>query len=131
MTTPAYIPHASANMTGSTTGPNVPVNAQSNDNAIMDECAMFGALGWADAITIASSQITQIVWSRGVYRVKVAFTYLAAGPATGKVDYETHTWSNDSGASYTARTDTPNSVTLGKLTYSYDGSGNCTGSAWA
>ena len=119
-------------MTGSTTGPNVPVNAQSNDNAIVDELALGpGMLAWSQTITRASSKVSVVVAAKGVYRSRMSIFYVSAGPATGKVDYILFDWSNDSGASYTLRTDSGASVTLGKLSMSYDGSGNLSGSAWS
>lgn len=129
MTTPAYVPQAPANLTASTTGPNVPVNAQTNDNALADECALMGMLAWNATITWTSGKVTKVVMARGVYRVRVDYTYVPSGPAIGKIQDATHYWSNDSGVSYTLRTDT--GVTAGKQTFNYDGSGVLTGSTWS
>ena len=131
MATPAYNPLGSTNLSSSTAGTTVPVNAQSNDNALADELSQFGMLGWAQTVTYSGSQIASIVASQGVFRTRIDFTYVASGPATGKVNTETHYWSNDSGSTWALRTNSGLSVTNGLLTYSYDGSGNCTGATWS
>lgn len=131
MPTPAYTPQDSAHLTASTVGTDVPEFSQADINALADEAALLGMLGWSQTYTYTGSDITQIVAARGVYRVRVDITYHVAGPATGKVDTMTHRWSNDSGATWALRTDTTNGVTAGVLTMNYDGSGNVTSPTWS
>lgn len=129
MPTPAYQPLVSNNLTASTTGPNVPVNAQVDVNALADECSMIGMLGWAPTIAYTSGKITSIINLKGALGTKVVFTYLTSGPAIGKVADATHYWSNDTGATWTLRTDT--GITAGKITYTYDGAGLLVSAAWS
>lgn len=132
MTTPAYDPQLSDGLDAGSDGTDVPVEAQSQLNALADECAMFGMLSWNLTVTRSGGRITREVYRRGdVQGVRVDYAYVSGGPADGLVDTETHYWSNDAGSSWTLRTDTPNGVTAGVLTYSYDGSGLCTGAAWS
>lgn len=132
MPTPSYVPFAEAGYSSSTVGTTLPVNALANDNAIADELMLSGQLlGANDTVSYSGGKVSSIVSDYGLFQVRSDFTYVASGPAAGKVDYELHYWSNDNGATWALRTDSAHGVTNGKLTYSYDGSGNLIGSTWS
>lgn len=131
MTTPAYTPFDPAKIDASTDGVDVPTGAQANDNALANELALLGMLGWNETTTYSGGKVAAETYAQGVYRVRVTYAYVASGPAAGAVDTETHEWSNDSGSTWAPRTDAANGVTAGVLTYSYDVSGNATDTTWS
>lgn len=74
------------------------------------------AVGWNAAHTWGSGQITQTIWSNGVYRVKAVYTY--TGENLTSVVYS---YSTNSGGNYT---------TLGTNTLGYTGS-DLTSETWS
>ncbi|MDR0249831.1 MAG: hypothetical protein LBI35_00715 [Burkholderiales bacterium] len=126
----AYLPFTPDGLSPQTAGSEVPVIAQANDNAIIDDLALLDALGWTHSETLdAQGRVIQEFAQRGNRITRCDLTYVAAGPAIGEVETETYYESGDGGATWNLRSDpqAPNAT----RTYQYDAAGNWVGENWS
>jgi YD repeat-containing protein len=126
----AYIPFTPDGLTPATQGSAVPVIAQANDNALIDDLALYDALGWSHTETLDTQNRTiQEFAQRGNRVTRCDLTYVSAGPSVGEVETETYYESGDGGVTWNLRSDpeAPNAT----RTYQYDSAGNWIGETWS
>ena len=126
----SYIPFSPDGLAPSTSGPEVPVIAQANDNAIMDDLAFYGALGWSHSNELdGNGRVVKEIAQRGNRLTRCDITYVQDGPAVGEVESETYYESGDGGATWALRSDP--SAPNAKCTYDYNAAGDWIGENWS
>ncbi|MDR2173667.1 MAG: hypothetical protein LBE32_05630 [Burkholderiales bacterium] len=126
----AYTPFTPDGMTPQSAGQEVPVIAQANDNALVDDLALFDALGWTHSEELdAQERVIKEFAQRGNRITRCDLTYVIDGPSSGEVETETYYESGDGGATWSLRADpqAPNAT----RTYQYDSAGNWIGETWS
>ncbi len=125
MTTPAYTPFADTHPVSSDNGNTAIDYCRTNDLAMRDGTVWLNMSGWAMTPSGGSAGFyTSIVYAMGTERLRKTITYGTTGGATNNPTKVVHEWSNDSGASYSARTP------YKTLNITYDSSGYVTGTTW-
>ena len=103
------------------TGPQFVDSSRENMLALRDSIVALGNFpGWDFTVTTPGAEPDVIVYDKGTERVRLTFTWSGGNPATIVFEY-----SSNSGTDYDKMFSTN-----GRITLSYDGSGNISSGAW-
>jgi len=104
------------------TGPQVITDIRDNQQSMRDMIVIGGMQGWNMAATGGTAaEPTQLLYSKGVERLKAALTWATSGGQDGNVTQAIYSYSSNSGGAYDV---------IGTFHVTYDTSGNVTATYW-